>query len=121
MYAPTLHTSAARALCALCPKFVAQTATPMRRNEAQIDTRIQIDTSIQVCVYPSHSILAHQIDTFAGNANPPVRLSIRLSVCIVGATTRLARRHVRLPRDCDQHARGRLGDGADPARTAATP
>ena len=35
-YAPTLRTSAARALCALCPKFVAQTATPMRRNEAQL-------------------------------------------------------------------------------------
>lgn len=36
MYAPTLRTSAARALCSLCPKFVAQTATPMRRNESQL-------------------------------------------------------------------------------------
>ena len=35
-YAPTLRTSAARALCALCPKFVAQTATPRRRFEAQL-------------------------------------------------------------------------------------
>lgn len=36
MYAPTLRTSAARRLCQLCPKFVAQTATPMRKNESQL-------------------------------------------------------------------------------------
>jgi len=36
MYATTLRTSAARRLCQLCPKFVAQTATPMRKNEAQL-------------------------------------------------------------------------------------
>ena len=36
MYAPTLRTSAARRLAQLCAKFVAQTATPMRRNEAQL-------------------------------------------------------------------------------------
>ena len=34
--APTLRTSAARALAGLAPKFVAQTATPMRRNESQL-------------------------------------------------------------------------------------
>lgn len=36
MYAPTLRTSAARRLCQNCPKFVAQTATPMRKNESQL-------------------------------------------------------------------------------------
>ena len=36
MYAPTLRTSAARRLAQLCPKFVAQTATPMRKNESQL-------------------------------------------------------------------------------------
>ncbi|CAK9089087.1 unnamed protein product [Durusdinium trenchii] len=36
MYAPTLRTSAARRLCQLCPKFVAQTATPLRKNESQL-------------------------------------------------------------------------------------
>lgn len=36
MYAPTLRTSAARRLCQLCPKFVAQTATPMRKSESQM-------------------------------------------------------------------------------------
>eukprot|EP00746_Dinoflagellata_sp_MGD_P007999 gnl/MRDRNA2_/MRDRNA2_115939_c0_seq1.p1 gnl/MRDRNA2_/MRDRNA2_115939_c0~~gnl/MRDRNA2_/MRDRNA2_115939_c0_seq1.p1 ORF type:complete len:1300 (-),score=258.95 gnl/MRDRNA2_/MRDRNA2_115939_c0_seq1:153-4052(-) len=36
MYAPTLRTSAARRLCQLCRKFVAQTATPMRKNESQL-------------------------------------------------------------------------------------
>eukprot|EP01052_Picozoa_sp_SAG31_P040161 SAG31_NODE_5750_length_2345_cov_1.681211_2_plen_574_part_01 len=36
MYAPTLRTSAARRLAQLTPKFVAQTATPMRRNESQL-------------------------------------------------------------------------------------
>uniref|UniRef100_A0A7S2DLB5 TFIIS N-terminal domain-containing protein n=1 Tax=Haptolina brevifila TaxID=156173 RepID=A0A7S2DLB5_9EUKA len=36
MYAPTLRTSAARSLAGLAPKFVAQTATPMRRNESQV-------------------------------------------------------------------------------------
>lgn len=35
-YAPTLRTSAARRLAQLCPKFVAQTATPMRKNESQL-------------------------------------------------------------------------------------
>ena len=34
--APTLRTSAARAICQACPKFIAQTATPMRRNESQL-------------------------------------------------------------------------------------
>jgi len=38
MYAPTLRTSAARRLCQNCPKFVAQTATPMRKNESQLLT-----------------------------------------------------------------------------------
>lgn len=36
MYAPTLRTSAARRLAQLTPKFVAQTATPMRKNESQL-------------------------------------------------------------------------------------
>lgn len=36
MYAPTLRTSAARRLAQLAPKFVAQTATPMRKNESQL-------------------------------------------------------------------------------------
>ncbi|CAB9519679.1 expressed unknown protein [Seminavis robusta] len=36
LYAPTLRTSAARRLAQLCAKFVAQTATPMRRNESQL-------------------------------------------------------------------------------------
>merc|ERR1719183_213640 len=36
MYAATLRTSAARRLCQLCAKFVAQTATPLRRNESQL-------------------------------------------------------------------------------------
>lgn len=35
-YAPTLRTSAARRLAQLCPKFVAQTATPMRKKESQL-------------------------------------------------------------------------------------
>lgn len=36
MYAVSLRTSAARRLAQLCPKFVAQTATPMGRNEAHL-------------------------------------------------------------------------------------
>lgn len=47
MYAPTLRTSAARRLCQLCPKFVAQTATPMRKNESQLLTWLA-DT----CAFP---------------------------------------------------------------------
>lgn len=47
MYAPTLRTSAARRLCQLCPKFVAQTATPLRRNESQLITWLS-DT----CAFP---------------------------------------------------------------------
>lgn len=47
MYAPTLRTSAARRLCQLSAKFVAQTATPMRRNESQLLTWLA-DT----CAFP---------------------------------------------------------------------
>eukprot|EP00656_Telonema_subtile_P002598 TRINITY_DN11173_c0_g1_i1.p1 TRINITY_DN11173_c0_g1~~TRINITY_DN11173_c0_g1_i1.p1 ORF type:complete len:736 (+),score=164.99 TRINITY_DN11173_c0_g1_i1:1933-4140(+) len=47
MYAPTLRTSAARRLAQLCPKFVAQTATPMRKNESQLRTWLS-DT----CTFP---------------------------------------------------------------------
>lgn len=36
MYTPTLQTSAARRLAQLCAKFVAQTATPMQKNESQL-------------------------------------------------------------------------------------
>lgn len=36
MYGQTLRTSAARLLASLCAKFVAQTATPMRKNEKEL-------------------------------------------------------------------------------------
>lgn len=47
MYGPTLRTSAARCLARLCPKFVAQTATPMRKNESELLTWLS-DT----CAFP---------------------------------------------------------------------
>lgn len=48
MYASTLRTSAARRLCQLCPKFVAQTATPLRKNEAQLLCWLQDTCSFPV-------------------------------------------------------------------------
>ena len=47
MYAPTLRTSGARRVAQLAPKFVAQTATPVRKTEAQLQMWLR-DT----CAFP---------------------------------------------------------------------
>ena len=47
MYAPTLRTSAARRVTQLSPKFVAQTATPVRKTEAELEMWLR-DT----CAFP---------------------------------------------------------------------
>ena len=48
MYNHSLRTSAARRLAQLCPKFVAQTATPMRKNDSQLRTWLSDTSSFPV-------------------------------------------------------------------------
>ena len=50
MYASTLRTSAALEMANLCPNFVAQTATPMRKNEAQLIMWLRLTCPFPVCV-----------------------------------------------------------------------
>ena len=48
LYNNSLRTSAARRLAQLCPKFVAQTATPMRKNDSQLRTWLSDTSSFPV-------------------------------------------------------------------------
>jgi len=94
MYSPTLRTSAARRMCQLCPKFVAQTATPMRKNESQLLTWLA-DT----CAFPVNS--NNFLVAASGMVSVQLELGIvareeELLVPMTDAVRTLCRRHLQL-------------------------